>query len=158
MGRGGRAVPVADAAAEPAGRRRPQPDELRRQPGDHLDAGRADCRSDQQGAPGGRGDGRPGRGVQRHRRRPAGPRLLMVLRAEDANRVRTLTLARPGALNAFNEELYDALADALLDAVSDPSVAVVLLTGEGRAFSAGTDLLEMQIGRASGRGRVDKYG
>ncbi|HEY9563457.1 MAG TPA: enoyl-CoA hydratase-related protein [Nocardioides sp.] len=68
----------------------------------------------------------------------------MVLRAEDANRVRTLTLARPGALNAFNEELYDALADALLDAVSDPSVAVVLLTGEGRAFSAGTDLLEMQ--------------
>lgn len=67
----------------------------------------------------------------------------MVLRIEDANRVRTLTLARPEALNAFNEELYDALAIALLEAAEDPSVAVVLLTGEGRAFSAGTDLLEL---------------
>jgi enoyl-CoA hydratase/carnithine racemase len=31
----------------------------------------------------------------------------------------------------------------LLDAAADPSVAVVLLTGNGRGFSAGTDLLEM---------------
>ncbi len=67
----------------------------------------------------------------------------MVLRSETADRVRTLTLARPDALNAFNEELYDALSRALLDAAKDPGVAVVLLTGEGRAFSAGTDLLEM---------------
>lgn len=67
----------------------------------------------------------------------------MALRIEDANRVRTLTLARPEALNAFNEELYDALAQAFLAAATDPEVAVVLLTGEGRAFSAGTDLLEM---------------
>lgn len=67
----------------------------------------------------------------------------MALRIEDANRVRRLTLARPDALNAFNEELYDALTEALLEAASDPSVAVVLLTGEGRAFSAGTDLLEL---------------
>lgn len=66
-----------------------------------------------------------------------------MLRVEDEARVRTLTLDRPDALNAFNEALYDALADALLDAASDPSVAVVLLTGNGRAFSAGTDLLEM---------------
>lgn len=57
--------------------------------------------------------------------------------------MRTLTLDRPDALNAFNEALYDALAEALLAAASDPAVAVVLLTGEGRAFSAGTDLMEM---------------
>ncbi len=67
----------------------------------------------------------------------------MVLQVEDLNRVRTLTLDRPDALNAFNEALYDATADALLAAAEDPSVAVVLLTGNGRAFSAGTDLLEM---------------
>ncbi|MDT0201786.1 enoyl-CoA hydratase-related protein [Nocardioides sp. AE5] len=67
----------------------------------------------------------------------------MVLRVEDANRVRTVTLDRPEALNAFNEELYDATAEALLEAAADPGVAVVLLTGQGRAFSAGTDLLEM---------------
>lgn len=67
----------------------------------------------------------------------------MVLAVEDAERVRTITLNRPDALNAFNEELYDATAEALLAAATDDSVAVVLLTGAGRAFSAGTDLLEM---------------
>ena len=66
-----------------------------------------------------------------------------LLQSADRARVRTLTLDRPEALNAFNEALYDALADALNDAAEDPTVAVVLLTGSGRAFSAGTDLLEM---------------
>ncbi|GAA1052308.1 enoyl-CoA hydratase/isomerase family protein [Dietzia natronolimnaea] len=61
----------------------------------------------------------------------------------DADRVRTLTLARPEALNAFDEALYDALTVALHEASADPTVAVVLLTGQGRAFSAGTDLVEM---------------
>lgn len=67
----------------------------------------------------------------------------MTLLISDDARVRTLTLDRPEALNAFNEALYDALADALIEAREDPDVAVVLLTGSGRAFSAGTDLLEM---------------
>ncbi len=67
----------------------------------------------------------------------------MTLIIEDANRVRTITLNRPEALNAFNEELYDATTDALRAAADDPGVAVVLLTGNGRGFSAGTDLLEM---------------
>lgn len=67
----------------------------------------------------------------------------MSLQINDLNRVRTITLDRPEALNAFNEALYDATADALLEAAADPAVAVVLLTGNGRGFSAGTDLLEM---------------
>lgn len=67
----------------------------------------------------------------------------MTLIVSDENRVRTLLLDRPDALNAFNEELYDATADALLAAAEDPAVAVLLVTGNGRAFSAGTDLLEM---------------
>jgi len=62
---------------------------------------------------------------------------------EDRARVRTITLNRPEALNACNEALYDALTDGLLDAAADPGVAVVLLTGAGRAFCAGTDLVEM---------------
>jgi enoyl-CoA hydratase/carnithine racemase len=65
------------------------------------------------------------------------------LRIEDDQRVRTFTLDRPSALNAFNEELYDALAEGLADAAEDSGVAVALLTGAGRAFCAGTDLLEM---------------
>lgn len=68
----------------------------------------------------------------------------MTLQIDDHNRVRTLTLNRPEALNAFNEALYDATAEALLAAAEDPEVAVVLLTGTGRGFSAGTDLAEMQ--------------
>jgi enoyl-CoA hydratase/carnithine racemase len=67
----------------------------------------------------------------------------MSLQITDENRVRTLTLDRPDALNAFNEALYDATTEALRDAADDPGVAVVLLTGNGRGFSAGTDLLEM---------------
>jgi enoyl-CoA hydratase/carnithine racemase len=67
-----------------------------------------------------------------------------VLQIEDEKHVRTLTLNRPEALNAFNEALYDATTEALLAAAEDPEVAVVLLTGAGRGFSAGTDLAEMQ--------------
>jgi enoyl-CoA hydratase/carnithine racemase len=66
-----------------------------------------------------------------------------MLRIDDADRVRTITLDRPDALNAFNEALYDATTEALLDATSDPGVAVVVITGNGRAFSAGTDVMEM---------------
>lgn len=68
----------------------------------------------------------------------------MILEIDDEDRVRTLTLNRPEALNAFNEALYEATTDALRDAADDPQVAVVLLTGRGRAFSAGTDLFEME--------------
>lgn len=68
----------------------------------------------------------------------------MVLKISDDKRVRTLTLNRPDVLNAFNDELYLATATALGEAGADPDVAVVLLTGEGRAFSAGNDLNEMQ--------------
>ncbi|HET6167844.1 MAG TPA: enoyl-CoA hydratase-related protein [Marmoricola sp.] len=68
----------------------------------------------------------------------------MGLLISDDARVRTLTLDRPDALNAFDEALYDATTEALLAAADDPGVAVVLLTGNGRAFSAGTDLLEMR--------------
>ena len=68
----------------------------------------------------------------------------MILQREDENRVRTLTLNRPEVLNAFNEALYQATAEALAAAAEDAGVAVVLLTGAGRAFSAGNDLKEMQ--------------
>jgi enoyl-CoA hydratase/carnithine racemase len=68
----------------------------------------------------------------------------VILRSEDDNRVRTLTLNRPEALNAFNEALYETTAAALRAAADDADVAVVLLTGAGRAFSAGNDLKEMQ--------------
>lgn len=61
----------------------------------------------------------------------------------DAKRVRTITLNRPDALNAFNDDLYDGAGDALIDAIDNDDVAVVIITGNGRAFTAGQDLGEM---------------
>ena len=66
-----------------------------------------------------------------------------MLDISDDSRVRVLTLNRTEALNSFNEALYDATTEALLAAADDHSVAVVVLTGAGRAFCAGTDLIEM---------------
>lgn len=66
-----------------------------------------------------------------------------VLSIEDTDRVRLLTLEREAALNAYNDDLYDAVRDALTDAAADDDVAVVVLTGRGRSFSAGTDLGEL---------------
>ena len=57
--------------------------------------------------------------------------------------VRTLTLNRPERLNAFNQALCTSLTDALLAADADENVRVLIVTGAGRAFSAGTDLYEL---------------
>lgn len=66
-----------------------------------------------------------------------------MLKIADTDRVRLLTLDRPEALNSFNEALYDATTEALMDAASDRKVAVTVITGTGRAFSTGTDVNEM---------------
>ena len=60
------------------------------------------------------------------------------------HRVMTLTLNRPDALNAMNNAAYAGIRDGLLDAESDSSIAVVVITGAGRAFCAGQDLGEMK--------------
>lgn len=51
-----------------------------------------------------------------------------------------VTLDRPEVLNAFDESLTAALAAALAEAAADTSVRAVVITGAGRAFSAGQDL------------------
>jgi enoyl-CoA hydratase/carnithine racemase len=66
-----------------------------------------------------------------------------VLRIEDRERVRLVTLSRPEVLNAFDTRMWNAFADALTGAAASPYVAAVVVTGEGRAFSAGQDLGEM---------------
>jgi enoyl-CoA hydratase/carnithine racemase len=57
--------------------------------------------------------------------------------------VRLLTLDRPGALNAFDSPLYRAAGAALDAARRDEAVRVAVITGAGRAFSAGQDLDEL---------------
>lgn len=68
---------------------------------------------------------------------------LPVLLVEERDGVRELTFNRPHALNAFNQALWYATAEALEAAAGDDDVGCVLLTGTGRAFSSGQDLGEM---------------
>lgn len=66
-----------------------------------------------------------------------------MIRTETQGRVRIITLDRPEFRNAFNEALYDAATEALIDAANDNTVAVAVVTGAAGAFSSGNDLNEM---------------
>jgi enoyl-CoA hydratase/carnithine racemase len=54
--------------------------------------------------------------------------------------VTVITLDRPKALNALNARVAAALGSALEEAERDESVRAIVVTGTGRAFSAGADL------------------
>jgi enoyl-CoA hydratase len=58
------------------------------------------------------------------------------------NDVALVTLNRPSVLNAMNQQLWIDLQDALRVARVDARIKVVVLTGQGRAFSSGADLKE----------------
>lgn len=55
-----------------------------------------------------------------------------------------LTLSRPKFLNALNSKLLKELEDALDNINADESVYVLIITGDGKSFAAGTDVSEMK--------------
>ena len=57
--------------------------------------------------------------------------------------VMTLVMNRPERLNALSPELYDQLAQALLEAKDNRQIGAVVLTGAGAAFCAGGDVARM---------------
>jgi 2-(1,2-epoxy-1,2-dihydrophenyl)acetyl-CoA isomerase len=63
-----------------------------------------------------------------------------------AEGVATITLNRPDKLNAFNEAMHAELALALDRIEADSAIRALLLTGAGRAFSAGQDLGDRVMG------------
>ncbi len=63
-----------------------------------------------------------------------------AIRVETQGAVRSLVLCRPAELNTITPDLRDQLDDALEAADRDPSVKVVVLRAEGRAFCAGFGL------------------
>jgi enoyl-CoA hydratase/carnithine racemase len=86
-----------------------------------------------------------------------------MLRIDDhpdgAARVRLITFDRPEARNAFDTDLYGAVADALDEAGASDDLAVAVLTGEGSAYSAGQDLAEMgRLGQPSARAEAKDAG
>jgi 2-(1,2-epoxy-1,2-dihydrophenyl)acetyl-CoA isomerase len=57
--------------------------------------------------------------------------------------IATITLNRPKRMNAMTDELMSGISDALAAVTHDKSVRVVILTGAGRGFCAGADLVQV---------------
>lgn len=66
-----------------------------------------------------------------------------AIEVEKAEGTLTITLNRPEALNAITLAMLKEARDAIDEAAQDDTIGVVVLTGAGRAFSAGVDLKEL---------------
>ncbi len=60
------------------------------------------------------------------------------------DKVMTITLNAPESMNAFSAEMHYSMSRIWEDVHDDPEVNVVVLTGAGRAFSAGGNVIAMQ--------------
>ena len=74
--------------------------------------------------------------------------------------VAVITLNRPEVLNAFHYPMLDEIRAAVTEAVADPAVVGIVVTGEGRGFCAGLDasvLAKTTEGGSGGRPPVDEH-
>lgn len=65
------------------------------------------------------------------------------LLVKQKERIRIITIHRPEALNALNEDLLMELSSAFAEAAYDRETRVIILTGEGKSFVAGADIAQM---------------
>jgi enoyl-CoA hydratase len=70
-----------------------------------------------------------------------------AVRVEVDGPVRIVTLNRPEALNSFDREMHAELPRVLADLGEDREARAVVLTGAGRAFSAGGDISNFALNR-----------
>ena len=61
----------------------------------------------------------------------------------EAEKVGIITLNRPKALNALNDQLMDELGDALSKFDADEKIGCIIVTGSEKAFAAGADIVAM---------------
>jgi len=73
---------------------------------------------------------------------------------EQQDNVAIISLNRPDSLNGFTTELCTELLQAFEKAQSDEGIRVIVLTGEGRAFSAGADLKQGFVGDRTTQGKL----
>jgi enoyl-CoA hydratase/3-hydroxyacyl-CoA dehydrogenase len=71
------------------------------------------------------------------------PWTLRDVRLEVKDKIATITMNRPEAMNALNEKVLRELKDAIAQVRDDPEVRVVIVTGTGPAFVAGADIRAM---------------
>lgn len=70
----------------------------------------------------------------------------------------TITMNRPKRKNALTHAMYEAFASALKESDDDPSVRVIVVRGEGGAFTSGNDLADfIQPGAAQKMGPVLRF-
>ena len=72
-----------------------------------------------------------------------------LIRRHDQDGIATVTLASTGTLNALSTPMLMALHEAFTALAADDTIRVVILAAEGKAFSAGHDLKEMQSYRSA---------
>ena len=76
---------------------------------------------------------------------------------DSEGRIATLTLARPDIRNAITgPEMLDEFTTALRHADADPDVGILIITGEGPAFSAGGNIKDMRAGVGLFEGSPDE--
>lgn len=63
---------------------------------------------------------------------------------EKKNNTAFVTINRPDALNALNQNVLKDIKSAFEDMKNDDEIKVVIITGEGRAFVAGADIAQMK--------------
>ena len=83
--------------------------------------------------------------------------MVETVRVEQHGAVALVTMARAEAMNSFNAELRADLLAALQRVGAEASVRVVVLTGEGRSFSAGADLKAAPTGRTVEETLLEEY-
>ncbi|MFE7064947.1 enoyl-CoA hydratase-related protein [Sutcliffiella sp. NPDC057660] len=74
------------------------------------------------------------------------------------NQVAWIRLNRPDKLNAFTEQMNREIQKAIKQSNSDTAVRTIVITGEGRAFSSGQDLAEVDENMDHGEVLRTRYG
>ena len=65
------------------------------------------------------------------------------IKVEKKDKVATITLNQPDKLNAISKDMHYELEDIFVDVDRDDEINAVIITGAGRAFSAGGDIKNM---------------
>jgi enoyl-CoA hydratase len=80
------------------------------------------------------------------------------VRLETADRIATITMNRPDKLNALNDQTIGELDDAFVSAMRDDAARAIVLTGAGRAFVAGADIVELRAKSPAQAGELARRG
>jgi enoyl-CoA hydratase len=66
-----------------------------------------------------------------------------ILKMEAAEGIAVVTISRPQALNALNSRFFQEMDSLIAEVGARDDIAVLIITGEGKAFAAGADIAEM---------------